>query len=179
MKIAYFGFAANPPHYGHLEIVEWLAERYDLVLVGPAAAHAFGKILPPLATRMQLCEAWLSYAHMDNIQLTDIEGQLVGDSMVFSYTVLAELRKQYPDATIHLAVGPDNAVPETWTRFYRADDIMREFGRVIAPNMGDDKRSTRIRELLASNAPYEELIELVPRPVIDLLLTMPELYGPR
>ena len=180
MNIALFGYAGNPPHLGHLEVIEWLAARYDKVLVSPSASHAFGKKLPDINIRVILSVALLSCTDAPNVELIEIEEEMAQhtDGPIYSYDVLCELRKQYPNDTIHLAVGPDNAVPEIWQRFHRADDIMRDFGRVIAPDMGAHKRSTQIRAMLERGASYEELCEVTTPDVAKLIGMMPELYGP-
>ena len=177
MNIAYFGFAANPPQLGHREVIEWLAERFDLVLVCPSVAHAFGKNLPELDIRDKMCAAMLSHVTAPNVKQVDIERQLYNGGPVYSYDVLVALQKQYPSADLYLAIGPDNAVPETWSRFYRADDIVAEFNRVIAPDMGIHKRSTQVRKMLQEGTTRDELIKVIPAAVADLIVSMPELYG--
>jgi nicotinate-nucleotide adenylyltransferase len=177
MNIAIFGYAGNPPHLGHREVIEWLAARFDKVLISLSVSHAFGKQMAPLSARSLMSTALVNSTTATNIELTNIEELLYTGGPVYSYDVLAALQKQYPTSELHLAIGPDNAAPETWGRFYRADDIVREFHRVVAPDMGNHKRSTQVRELLESGATYEQLIELVPRQVADLIVTMPELYG--
>jgi nicotinate-nucleotide adenylyltransferase len=177
MKIAYFGFAANPPHLGHLKVIEWLSTRYDLVLVGPSAAHAFGKNLPPMVDRLPLVHALLAGSVATNVTVTDIEMSLVGTGSVYSHTVLCALRTKYPEATLHLAIGPDNAEPSVWQKFYRADEIVRDFGLVVAPDMGPDRRSTYIRKLMASGATLDALTPLTGLAVATLLMAQLGLRG--
>ena len=178
MKIAYFGFAANPPHRGHLEVIEWLAERFDLVLVGPSVAHAFGKNMQPLEGRKVMVAALLSQAQADNIRQVSIEEMLAADGPVYSYDVLCALKDLFKTDELFLAVGPDNAEPEVWAKFHKADQIISEFGRVVAPNMGDHKRSTEIRAMLQNGASEEELVEVATPAVAALLVgEYARLYG--
>ena len=178
MRIAYFGFAANPPHRGHLEVIEWLAERYDLVLVGPSVAHAFNKQMQPLESRKIMCVALLSQLQAKNVQLIEVEETLAKDSPVYSYDVLVALQAQYPDDQLFLAVGPDNGDPAVWNKFYKADAIISEFGRVVAPDMGNHKRSTEIRFMILRGASYEELAEVATPAVAALLVgECARLYG--
>jgi nicotinate-nucleotide adenylyltransferase len=172
MKIAGYGLAANPPHRGHKMIIEHLADRYDLVLMIPSAAHAFGKDLPPMAIRLPLCAALLSEVAADNVELSTLEEDLAGNGPVYSYDVLCAIKKRYPDAQIDLVIGPDNAAPEVWSRFYRADDIKREFGVYVAPDMGADKRSTRLRAMLREGASIEEIATVTTAAVAQLLINM-------
>lgn len=178
MRIAYFGFAANPPHRGHLEVIEWLAERYDKVLVGPSVAHAFGKNMQPLAERKVMVTALLSQVQSRNVELVEVEEMLAKDGPVYSYDVLVALQVMYPEDQLFLAVGPDNGDPAVWNRFHKADQILSEFGRVVAPNMGDHKRSTEIRFMLVRGASLEELAEVATPAVAALLVgECARLYG--
>lgn len=177
MEIAYFGYAGNPSHRGHLQVMEWLAKRYDHVIVGLSAAHAFGKTMAPMDFRLQLGRALLSQSPARNIELSDIEDRLRGDGPVYSYDVLCELRKMHPDCSIHLAVGPDNAEQQNWGRFYKSDEILIEFGRVVAPDMGSDKRSTHIRAMLEAGADCEDLAQFTTLPVAKILIANPKIYG--
>lgn len=178
MRIAYFGFAANPPHRGHLEVIEWLAERFDLVLVAPSAAHAFGKNMQSLEIRKELCEALLGQLENTNVQMTDIEEMLAVDGPVYSYNALKALSFIYPEDQLFLAVGPDNGDPAVWAKFYKGDDILNEFGRVVAPDMGQHKRSTQIRAMIAEGTTYEELEKVATPAVASLLLgEYARLYG--
>lgn len=177
-SIAYFGFAANPPHRGHKEVIEWLSRRYNLVIIGPSAAHAFNKRLPPMSVRLPLCEALLKEVNKSNVDLATIEEALMGSGPVYSYDVLCALKAFYPGDEIHLAVGPDNAEPAIWSKFHRADDIEKHFGRVVAPDMGNNKRSTQIRAMLAAGASYEDLATVATPSVAKLIMDMPIYRNP-
>lgn len=178
MRIAYFGFAANPPHRGHLEVIEWLAERFDKVLVGPSVAHAFGKNMQPLEVRKVMVTALLSQVQANNVEIVSIEEMLAADGPVYSYDVLYAMQDLFKGHQLFLAVGPDNADPAVWSKFYKADQILSEFGRVVAPNMGDHKRSTEIRFMLLRGASYEELAEVATPAVAALLVgEYARLYG--
>lgn len=176
MKITYFGFAANPPTLSHAKVIKILSGLYDEVFVGPAAAHAFGKDLRPMSLRMELSAAMLRTVNAPNVKLTDIEASLAeptedgqGVKPVYSYTVLQALRSMYPDAEIHLAIGPDNAEPATWSRFYRYADIDKHFGKVVVPDMGVT-RSTLVRNMLKAGTTVAELIPHVGEEVAHMLI---------
>lgn len=178
MRIAYYGIAGNPAHLGHRYVAEWLAERYDKVFVGLSAAHAFGKILPPMEIRLTILDALFSTSSAINIELTTIENALVDDGPVYSYTVLSALRAIFPGDEIHLAIGPDNAEPKTWEKFYRASDIIEHFGLVVAPNMGNEMRSTEIRKILSEGTTLARLAEVTGSEVAAVLMANLDLYKP-
>jgi nicotinic acid mononucleotide adenylyltransferase len=177
MEIVYFGYAGDPSHGGHLDVIEWLARRYGIVKVGLSASHAFNKQMAAMEIRAECADALLSQSKATNVERTNIEEILCGAGPVYSYAVLCALRKQYPEYSIRLAVGPDNAEPATWSRFYNAEKIMEEFGLVVAPDMGGHKRSTHIRAMLSRGATYEELAPLTTPAVAKVLMKYPGLYS--
>lgn len=164
--LTYFGFAANPPHLGHLSAIAWLSSNSDLVLVSPSASHAFGKNMQSYSTRMRWAQELLNTCPLPNVQLSDIESRMADaqsvKAPVYSYDVLAQIAKEYPEYSIKLAVGPDNADMATWKKFYKYQDIDSEFGRVVIPEMTGVVRSTYIRNLFqTTNVTYEMLLPLV------------------
>jgi nicotinate-nucleotide adenylyltransferase len=113
-----------------------------------------------------------------NVEMVDVEEKLAKDGPVYSYDVLVALQAMYPEDQLFLAVGPDNGDPAVWNKFYKADQILSEFGRVVAPNMGDHKRSTEIRFMLLRGASYESLAEVATPAVAALLVgEYARLYG--
>lgn len=177
MEIVYFGYAGDPSHGGHLDAIKWLARRYGRVLAGLSTSHAFNKQMAAMPYRIEFAEALLSQFPAPNVELSTIENSLQGAGPVYSYTVLTELRKLYPQCSIHLAIGPDNAEPSTWDRFYNADKIMQEFGRVVVPDMGSHKRSTHIRAMLSRGTTFDELAPITTPAVAEILMKYPGLYN--
>lgn len=171
MRLAYFGYAGDPSHAGHLQVIDWLADRYDKVLVGLSASHAFGKKMAPLGFRESLTRALLAQSKGTNTEIVTVEADLAATGTVYSYDVLVELRKQHPGAKIHLAIGPDNAMPETWARFRNSVMIDEEFGKIVAPDMGSNMRSTRIRKMLKEGTSFDALALVATPNVAKLLMS--------
>jgi nicotinic acid mononucleotide adenylyltransferase len=69
-----------------------------------------------------------------------------------------------------LALGPDNLEPDTFSRFYRAKDIMAEFG-VVSIFEQEGARSTFCRKLLAEkdNRQYQTLLNYMPHNVLEYI----------
>ena len=151
-KIAVFGSAFNPPHRGHMDVIEQLKPKFDKVLLVPTAAHAFGKNTANIELRKQLLDLILDdYFPNDNkveVSLVefDMQAESTEDKPVYSYDLLNHLNQQSP-AEYHLIIGPDNAAPETWQKFYKHEEIKNEFALTIVEERRK-VRSTEIRELL-------------------------------
>ncbi len=150
-KIFVFGSAFNPPHRGHQDVVEQCLALADHVIVVPSYHHAFGKNMMPFNLRMELVEAWVSsVSNPDRVSVSTLERELGRDhpdQPVFTYTILEYLQEQYPNAELTFVVGPDNAEPETWRKFYRADDILKCWSLYVAQE-NKKVRSTLIRNTL-------------------------------
>ncbi len=153
-KIAVFGSAFNPPHRGHMDVIDQLKPKFDKILLVPSAAHAFGKTPLDIECRTKMLELILSdyFANDSKVELSLIEFDMLDnaneDKPVYSYDLLQHLNSLNL-ADYHLVIGPDNAVPETWQKFYKHKEIESEFGLTIV----DERRkirSTEIRELLTS-----------------------------
>ena len=57
-KIAIFGSAFNPPSLGHKSVIESLS-HFDLVLLEPSIAHAWGKNMLDYPTRCKMVDAFI------------------------------------------------------------------------------------------------------------------------
>lgn len=169
--LAYFGFAANPPHLGHYKAIEWLSKQVDLVVVSPSAGHAFGKKMQPYDTRLNWTKILLKQAS-SNVMVSDIENKIAlfktNSAVVYSYDVLTALSKMddTKDYKILLAIGPDNAEPAVWSKFYEYEKIEVEYGKIVIPEMKNVVRSTYIRNLYTNASPT--LNELIPLVGVDL-----------
>jgi nicotinate-nucleotide adenylyltransferase len=143
-QVAVYGAAFDPPHRGHMDVVEQVLERFDAVLLVPSAAHAFGKIMAPFARRMRMTELAVAELLPDkagrSVIISDVErciwqeqGSVGG---VYTYHVLRRLRAKatvrQEDADFTFVIGPDNAKEETWSRFWNAREIESEFGVFVA-----------------------------------------------
>lgn len=168
-SIVYFGFAANPPHLGHLNAIMWLASRYDLVYVGPSYKHAFEKQMQSFECRFKWTELLLLGKNLQNVIITDVEKQLGetnNGAPVYSFDVLTKLKESHPGDSILLAVGPDNAVAEVWKKFHNVEQIEELFGKVEIPEITDCVRSTFIRCLIKDNK-LSEMYKYTSKEVAD------------
>ena len=164
-RYAAYGGSFNPVHYGHMSMVECaVALGYEVIVV-PAYRHAFGKQSAPFAHRVRMCELALQACELQqHARVCAIERSLAppgSDDPVYTYDVLCALRDTLQTAPC-LLVGPD--IVEEWQRWYRHEEIDREFGRLCLP-MTRAIRSTEIRQRLHAGASPASLREDVPEPV--------------
>ena len=180
--IAVFGSAFNPAHCGHVDVVKQVAEIVDLVLLVPSYCHAFGKSMGPFNHRLTMAESMAQGLILSaKVRVSDIERRLslanasdgatnIGLRPVYSYDVLCALEATYPGAKLMLTLGPDNADPAMWKRFYRSQEILDRWGVWVAQERVA-VRSTQIRAKLAKGElPTEaecpaSVIELLKKPM--------------
>lgn len=74
-KIAVFGSAFNPPTLGHKSIIDSLG-HFDLVLLVPSIAHAWGKTMLDYELRSQLVDQFIQDIGSNKVQRSDVEQAL-------------------------------------------------------------------------------------------------------
>lgn len=122
LKLGIFGGTFNPPHIGHLRLVEAVADEISLdrVLIIPAAIPPH-KNAPDLADgedRLMMCR--LTFGADRRFEVSDTELRRRGRS--YTYDTLCGIREKYPEDEIFLIVGSD--MLETFDRWYRYRDIL-------------------------------------------------------
>lgn len=157
MKIAVFGSAFNPPTYSHLRIIEKLSLVFDKVLVVPCYSHNFGKKMVDFEHRFNMAKLLIEHLP-DKVGITDIEVELFQHEVSRTYTLLKALKTKYPDDDFVFACGVDNAMPESWSRFYNHDLIDKEFGKYVIESQGTI-RSTLIRSYIKESKSIEGMTD--------------------
>ena len=121
IKIGIFGGTFNPPHLGHVRLVNEAADRIsaDKVMIIPSCIppHKMAGKLASGKERMEMCR--LAFAG-ERFEISSIELDR-GDK---SYTVetLRELKKIYPGSELFFIIGSD--MLETFTRWYCWEEIL-------------------------------------------------------
>jgi nicotinic acid mononucleotide adenylyltransferase len=121
-----------------------------------------------------MCELALEACQLqEHTRLCTIEATLAGGKPlpVYTYDVLCALRDKLQQAP-RLLIGPD--VVAEWARWYRHEDIDREFGRVCLPEI-NAIRSTEIRQRLQAGASPASFREVIPEAVMAYIVAA-ELY---
>ncbi|MGR5237144.1 nicotinate-nicotinamide nucleotide adenylyltransferase [Vibrio alfacsensis] len=144
-KIAVFGSAFNPPSLGHKSVIESLS-HFDLVLLEPSIAHAWGKNMLDYPIRCKLVDAFIEDMGLSNVQRSDLEQTLYqpGQS-VTTFALLEKIQEIHEQADITFVIGPDNFFK--FAKFYKAEEIMARWSVMACPEKVKI-RSTDIRNAL-------------------------------
>ncbi|EKO3830721.1 nicotinate-nicotinamide nucleotide adenylyltransferase [Vibrio harveyi] len=144
-KIAVFGSAFNPPSLGHKSVIESLS-HFDLVLLEPSIAHAWGKNMLDYPIRCKLVDAFIKDMGLSNVQRSDLEQTLYqpGQS-VTTFALLEKIQEIHTQADITFVIGPDNFFK--FAKFYKAEEITERWTVMACPERVKI-RSTDIRNAL-------------------------------
>ncbi|AEX24902.1 MULTISPECIES: nicotinate-nicotinamide nucleotide adenylyltransferase [Vibrio] len=144
-KIAIFGSAFNPPSLGHKSVIESLG-HFDLVLLEPSIAHAWGKEMLDYPTRCKLVDAFIKDLGLSNVQRSNVEQALYqpGQS-VTTYALLNKIQEIHSTDDLTFVIGPDNFFK--FAKFYKAQEITERWTVMACPEK-IKIRSTDIRKAL-------------------------------
>ena len=113
MKLFFFGGSFDPPHKGHLEIIQYCCKHSDKLLLIPAANSPL-KNQPPSAERYHRIQMLkLLIQDLDfPIHVDDWEINQPGPS--YTYETIRHLQENYPDSNLSMVMGADQLM-----KFYR------------------------------------------------------------
>jgi nicotinate-nucleotide adenylyltransferase len=138
MNIGVFGGTFNPPHVGHLIVIESVRdqERFDTILFVPSASppnKQDGSVAPP-ADRLKMTQ--LAVQGNPFLEVTDIEIRRTGLS--FTIDTVEALASLHPEARLSLIIGTDNLLDfHTWKS---PKDILAKAELVVMSRPGFDLR---------------------------------------
>ncbi len=163
-KIALFGSAFNPPSLGHKSVLESLS-HFDLVLMEPSIAHAWGKEMLDYEQRCKLVDAFIDDIHLPNVQRSDFERELhVPGESVTTFDLLEKIQECYPSADITFVIGPDNLF--NFGKFYKAEEVMSRWSVMACP----EKVTIRSTDIRARLQNQQSIDDFTTPSVIDLLI---------
>ncbi|MBI5022319.1 MAG: nicotinate-nucleotide adenylyltransferase [Ignavibacteriales bacterium] len=115
MKVGIFGGSFNPPHMGHLIVIEAVRDQLQLdkVLFIPAAQNPNkpNSLLTSSQARLDMTE--LAVKGSNGFEVSDIE--IERKSISYTVDTIQALSLLYPRATLSLIIGADNLLEfETW-----------------------------------------------------------------
>ncbi len=155
MKVGVFGGSFNPPHNGHIVIsvfsIEYL--KLDKLLIIPSYTPPHReKPSVSFDTRVEMLK--LVFNKIPKCEISTIEKDL---NISYTYDVIKELRKNYPNDDMFLIIGYDQyAMKNKW---YRWNDITNMVNVAVYPR-GD------------KNITIEKDARLLPSPLIDISSSM-------
>lgn len=158
MHIGVFGGSFNPPHVGHLIVLESVQEQlqFDKVLFIPAAIppHKVEQQLAPPIARFEMTS--MAVKNHPVFRATDIEIRREG----YSYTIdtILQLQVLYPQAKISLIIGADNFLElDTW----KSLDSLLQLVELVVMNRPDYSAASH-------NSPYFRSAKFVSVPNIAI-----------
>ena len=132
MNIGIYGGTFNPPHVGHLIVIESLQDqlRYDKIYFVPCASppHKVDATIVPASIRLAMTK--LAVEGNQGFDVSDIEIQRGGTS--YSVDTLRAMKELHPRAQLSLIIGADNYLEfETWKSPDEASTTASISGRVV------------------------------------------------
>ena len=138
MKILLFGGAFDPPHRGHISILEKASQYtdFDKIIVMPTGTPTHKKgCTAPFDVRLYMSQ--IAFGHIPNVEVSNWEGTNMRDN--YTYITLQYLKEKYEDAHIYMVIGSDSLFSlDSWKNaqyvmenctalaFAREDDIEEE-----------------------------------------------------
>lgn len=125
LRLALFGGAFDPPHWGHVRLVQALQAQFGVqrVWVVPTGS-AWHKARPLTAAAHRLAMTRLAFAGVEGVCIDEREIRRPGPS--YTVDTLAELRAEQPPAQWLLLMGEDQwARFETWHQWPRIAQMAR------------------------------------------------------
>jgi len=126
MNIALFGTSADPPSIGHQQIMQWLDNHYDRVLVW-VSDNPFKTHQASLSDRLKMMELTIA-AIQPPAQTISLHPEISNPRTI---NTVEQARQILPHANFSLVIGGD-LVPQlpTW---YRAQDLLNQVKLLVVP----------------------------------------------
>jgi nicotinate-nucleotide adenylyltransferase len=140
LKIALFGSSFNPPHVGHVAVLEDLLAKnlFDGIWLLPVYNHAFGKELPPFEERVAMLKILIHDLGDTRVTISEIEREL-GKNPSYSIDTVTELKHRHPNIEFHMIAGSD--VKTDLDKWHRIAELKKILKFYFIPRLGYDKTS--------------------------------------
>lgn len=164
-RIGIFGGTFNPPHIGHIAAARQVVAALDLgkLLMIPTNIPPHKKLPEGSATPEQRFEmVQIAAGGIPMAEACDIEIRREGAS--YTADTVAELKKQYPNATLWLMIGTD--MLDTFDKWYCPEKIL-SVCRLAAVARGDEDRDLIERKAQELRAKLGAEIDIVYNEVVE------------
>ena len=182
MKIGVYVGSFDPFHKGHENIVKYLLEReyVDKVVIIPTLSYWDKNIKTSLEDRINMIK---------NIEDSNIEVNTSLNAYEYTYEIMDELKKQYPEDNLYLVIGADSLT--SFNKWKKVDIILENNVIVIPRNNIDTNKyinefkekekffvvsdfnlevsSTMIREKLLSKN-YTDLDKYIDKKILNYII---------
>ncbi|MSV97904.1 MAG: nicotinate (nicotinamide) nucleotide adenylyltransferase [Actinobacteria bacterium] len=139
-KVGILGGTFDPPHLGHLHIIEALANKFDQIMLIPTG-DPYLRPTKPVATpgeRLEMCSKALedlSDELQEKVMVLDIETSRKGAT--YTFDTLQSLRAFFPKDEFTLILGTDAAA--TFHKWKRSDDVKKQVEILVVKRPGETK----------------------------------------
>ena len=106
MKLILFGGSFDPPHLGHLKIIENCWGECDKLILMPSA-HSPLKKNPPIAREKHRIKMLEILTHELNYPIQIDNWEISQPEPNYTYFTIQHLQKEHPNSSISLVVGAD------------------------------------------------------------------------
>lgn len=160
-KIGVLGASFNPPTRGHEDVLKQALIEFDEILLVPSIAHPFEKKAIALGDRLAMLELFIAPWQTNDkkvIKIFNIEPVIQANNpqqnKVYTFDVLSAIESYYHSQNeavrLQFIVGPDNASPLVWQKFYRHEEIEKRWGIWVAKEQLPI-HSTMVRDFIAKS----------------------------
>ncbi len=146
-KIGFFAITANPPHLGHLKVVQQALDKFDEIWVSPVYIHPMGEGKVTYENRLEMTKLLFAEMPKEKVKIKEIdkEYQELNGKPPYSYELLNFIKEKY-SFNASLILGVDNFYSEKWKNFYKHHKVTKDFGVALFSDIGI--HSSTIRELI-------------------------------
>jgi nicotinate-nucleotide adenylyltransferase len=174
MVIGVFGSACNPVTLGHYDAITQAMEKCDKLFIVPSFKHAFGKVMADYNLRCEMVSSFISDLSLDkshDVSLSKIEEKLgQTKTPVYTFDVLSELQKLYPNDKIVFFCGTD--VVNNFHNYYKGQDVLDNWD-IVELEERTQTRSTLVREYIQKDLEISALVS----PSVKEIIIKNKLYG--
>lgn len=136
--IALFGGSFDPPHLGHLAVIEDLLQQkcFDELWLVPVFHHPFAKPLTDYVHRLHMLRLIVQHVHNPTLKICEIEKELNATTSYF-YNTLVALKQQHPTHHFHIVVGSD--LKDSLSKWHKFAELEKLAAFHFIPRAGFEK----------------------------------------
>ena len=128
MKLILFGGSFDPPHLGHLKIIEKCCGECDKLILMPSA-HSPLKKNPPIAQAKHRIKMLEILTHELNYPIQIDDWEINQPEPTYTYLTIHKVQNEYPNSSISLVVGADQLEQfQKWKNYQKILDSVHIIG---------------------------------------------------
>lgn len=137
MKIAVFGGAFDPPHFGHIKVVRNFLKLglVDEVWLLPVKSHAFSKKMASATDRLKMLSL-VKKTYFADLPVQICEYELDQPGMSITYNTLQALSQKYSEYEFSFLMGSDNLA--NFHKWHSYEEMLKKFVFYVYPRAGFD-----------------------------------------